>query len=432
MNAKTLTILAIITLAVVVAAVLLTQPQTTPTDKQALFPDLQSVLKEVTEINVSKKDETVTLIRDDDGQWRLKEKQSYPADLNKVHKLLFGAADLTILEAKTSKPALYSKIGVEDVSEEGAKSTLLTFKKAAGETVASVIVGNEKTAKTDSTRKEIYVRKPDEKQTWLTLGQLPIEKEMSDWLAQEIINIDGDAIRQVSLTHPDGEHLLIFKNTPKDEDYQMADLPENTKIKSTYMLNNIAGTLNSLNLDDVVVASDMAFDDKSSPRAVFTAFDGLEVTITTTEKEGKHYAKFTAAFNPEAVYVEPPKPAKDKTASEGEETQPEKGADEPAEQAAEKPKVDAKKQADTLNTKFKGWVYELSKYKVDNLGKRREDLIEVEEPPAEEPDEPFPTTELKGSDGLPVPFTMHDLGDSLLTPFGTPSTTAPTLPFTIQ
>ncbi|RKZ88239.1 MAG: hypothetical protein DRR19_12760 [Candidatus Parabeggiatoa sp. nov. 1] len=432
MNAKTLSILAIITSAVVVAAVLLTQPQTATTKKGNFFPDLQSVLNDVTEISVSRKDETVTLIRSD-GQWLLKEKHSYPVELDKVYKLLLGAADLTILEAKTSKPALYSKIGVEDVSEEGAKSTLLTFKKTEGETVASLIVGHDRTAKIDSTRQEIYVRKPDEKQTWLTLGQLPIEKDLADWLDPEIVNIDSDNIRQVSITHPDGEHFLILKNTPKDEDYQMADLPKNAKVKSAYVLNQITATLNRLNLDDVAVASDFVFDDNTSNSAVFTTFDGLEVAMTTMEKEGKHYAKFAAAFNPDAVYVEPPKKDEDETASEGEESQPENEADENAEKAEEKPKVDAKKQADTLNAKFKGWVYELSKYKVDDLEKRREDFIEVEEPPAaEEPDEQSPTMELKGSDDLPVPFTMPDFRENLLTPFGTPSTATetPMLPFT--
>jgi hypothetical protein len=67
---------------------------------------------------------------------------------------------------------------------------------------------------------------------------------------------------------------------------------------------------------------------------------------------------------------------------------------------------------------------------VDDLDKRREDLIEVEEPPvAEEVDDLSPITELKGSDDLPVPFTMPDFGENLFTlPFETPGTTMETLP----
>ncbi len=422
MNAKTFSFLAVITLAVIIAAVVLTQPETTTTsEKPTFFPDLGTVLNDVTEINISTKGETVTLIRDENGQWRLKEKHNYPVAVKKVHDLLLGAAYLTVLEAKTSKPASYSKIGVVDVTEENAKSTLITFKKAAGETLASLIVGNDRLAKTDSTRREIYVRKPDEKQAWLTLGQLPREREATDWLAQEIVNLDSDNIRQVSITHPDGENFLVFKDTPKDEEFQLADLPENAKVKFPYMLRNLATTLTRLDLDDVMIASEMAFDDKATTRAVFTTFDGLEVTMITTKKEDKHYATLAAAFNPDAVYVEPPKTADKTASSEGEDAQSEKAddkADEKAEQAEEKPKVDAKKQAEELNAKFQGWVYTLSRYKVDDLEIKRDELISVKEPSADkvEETEQLPALNL---DGLDLPAA-----------FGTPTTTTPMLPLT--
>jgi hypothetical protein len=421
MNAKTFSILAVITLIVIIAAVVLTQQErTTTSEKPTFFPDLDTVLNDVTEINISTQGETVTLIRDENGQqWRLKEKHNYPVAVEKVHNLLLGAADLTVLEAKTSKPASYSKIGVEDVTEENAQSTLITFEKAAGETLASLIVGNDRVAKTDSTRREIYVRKPDEKQAWLTLGQLPREKEATDWLVQEIVNLDSDNIRQVSITHPDGENFLVFKETPKEEEFQLADLPENAKVKFPYMLRNIATTLTRLDLDDVMVATEMAFDEKATTRAVFTTFDGLEVTIRTMEKDGKHYATFAAAFNPDAVYVAPPKTDDKAASSEGEDAQSEKAdekADEKAEQAEEKPKVDAK--AEELNAKFQGWVYTLSQYKVDDLEKKREELISVEEASADkaEETEQLPAINL---DGLDLPAA-----------FGTPTTTTPMLPLT--
>jgi hypothetical protein len=107
----------------------------------------------------------------------------------------------------------------------------------------------------------------------------------------------------------------------------------------------------------VIPATDI--DDKASTRAVFTTFDGLEVTMTITKKEEKYYAKFAAAFN------------------------------------AEK----AEAQADSLNAKFKEWAYELAKYKVENLEKKRDELIETveEEKPAVE-------TNPAAGEELPIPF----------------------------
>jgi len=71
-----------------------------------------------------------------------------------------------------------------------------------------LIIGNDRIAKSDSTRREIYVRKQGEKQAWLTLGQLSSEKTPKDWLDQQIVNIDSNNIRQVSITHPEGDSLF--------------------------------------------------------------------------------------------------------------------------------------------------------------------------------------------------------------------------------
>ncbi|RKZ72407.1 MAG: hypothetical protein DRQ57_17465 [Gammaproteobacteria bacterium] len=398
MNAKNLSIFAIFTLVLVIAAIMLTHQDRAPTissfEKEAFFPNLENVINDVTEIDVSNQSESITLLRvGENWQWLIKEKHLYPASLDKVHKLLLGVVHLTILDAKTNNQDRYAEIGVEDVLEEGAKSVLLTFKKSEGEIVASLIVGHDRVAKVDSTRREIYIRKPDEKQAWLTLGQLPIEKTAKDWLEPQIVNLDGDNVRQVSVTHPDGEHLVVFKDSPDDEDYQLADLPENAQVKLPYMLNNIATTLTRLDLDDVT--TDSEFEDDATIRAVFTTFDGLEVTMLTTEKGGKHYAQFTAAFNPASVFVEPTDDETD------EEPQNVDAADS---EELENETVDVKKQAEQLNTQFKGWVYELSKYKVDDLANKRDDLISVEEAPAKE-------------------IILEAIEEELPYAYGTPSTT---------
>jgi len=414
MNAKNFGILAVLTLVVLIAAVMLTQPETTTSERKKFFPQLSEVLDDITQINVTSKGETVILERDDQLQWRLNEKHRYPVAVEKAHNLLLGAADLTVLEGKTSNPERYSQIGVEDVSETNAQSTLLTFKTSAGETVASLIVGNDRIAKIDSTRREIYVRQPNHKKAWLTLGRLPIEKEVTDWLVQEIVNFDSDNIRQINVTHSDGEQLVIFKDSPEDEEFQLADLPENAEVKFPYLLKNIATTLSRLDLDDVTMASELVFEKEAATRAVFTTFDGLEVAMTTMEKDGKHYATFAAAFNPEAVYQDPPKEVDDDEAvSEEDDEPPFEEKSEPAtdEDEEQQPLVDAKKQAEKLNARFEGWVYELSEYKVDDLEKKREELISVAE--ANE-------AEREPNGSLPA-IEMDDL--DLPSEFGTPSTT---------
>lgn len=390
MNIKNLIILTMLTLAVIITAALLNQPHTTTiSESKKLFPHLLKALDRVSEITVSTNNEVATLIRTAEEQWQLKEKHNYPVALDKVHKLLIGVAELVTLEAKTNNPKLYSKLGLEEITAEASQSKLLTFKNAEGKTLASLIIGNDKVAKTDSTLREIYVRRAEDKQAWLVIGQLAVEKAAANWLNAKIVDVDSARVSKINITHPDGEELAIFKTTPRDEEFQLAYLPEKAKVKLPHVLKNIATTLSNLELDDVTTANEITFADDASTRAVFTTFDGLEITMVTTNKDNKHYAKFTAAFAPKAVWMEPQEPtpsAVEKTLLPANQTEPVKDSADKKTPWQPKPADEINKQVETLNAQFKDWVYILSDYKVDDLAKKQKDLIEEESnPKAEKP-----------------------------------------------
>ncbi|BAP55957.1 hypothetical protein THII_1660 [Thioploca ingrica] len=398
MNIKNLIILTMITLAVIITAAVLNQPQTTTiSESKKLFPHLLKALDRVSEITVSTKNEVATLTRPVEGQWQLKEKHNYPVSPDKIHKLLIGVADLVTLEAKTNNPKLYSKLGVEDITAEASQSKLLTLKNAEGKTLASLIVGNDKVAKTDPTLQEIYVRRAEDKQAWLVIGQLTVEKAAANWLNAKIVDVDSARVSKINITHPDGEEIAIFKTAPQAEEFQLAYIPEKAKVKMPHVLKNIATTLSNLELDDVTTANEITFTDDASTRAVFTTFDGLEITMVTMNKDNKHYAKFSAAFTPKAVWTEPQEPTQSATEKEQSPANPtEKVANKTEKKTPWQPKPadEINKQVETLNAQFKDWVYILSDYKVDDLAKKQKDLIEeesstkAEKPVADEVGEP--------------------------------------------
>ena len=73
------------------------------------------------------------------GQWAVAERDDYPADIAKLRRLLFALGDAKIVEEKTSSPANFSIIGVEDPSQPGAMSAQVTVAARDGE--HSVIIG---------------------------------------------------------------------------------------------------------------------------------------------------------------------------------------------------------------------------------------------------------------------------------------------------
>lgn len=367
MHAKHLTILAIITLLMVlVTAIIVSQnQQKTPTSSTPLvFPSLAEKVNEVATIHVATKADHFTLVKGD-KYWGLQEKHQYPVNMDKVSQLVLGLSALKILEAKTANPELYSKLGVEDITAEDAQSVLFTLKDSADQTLASLIVGNHQIAKIDATQREFYLRKAEDKQTWLAIGTLPVDKQPTQWLDKQILDIESARVQQVKVIHPEGEQVLIFRDTKDNEDYQLADLSAHMKIKSMYTLKQLAGTLADLQMHDVTIPSEVTFSQDAHTQAVFTTFDGLEITITLVEQEDKYYTQLTAAFVPEAIVGD--------TKENSTETDSTAKVTHTPEQV--------KAEAETLQSKLKGWVFEVPSYKTTALLKRQAELVEA---PAEE------------------------------------------------
>jgi len=356
MNTKNLTILIVVTLIVVIAAIKLTNQGVISPVQQKLLPDLMAELNDITIIEVVTTNDKFSLTRTDD-RWVLPEKHNYPADISKIRKTLLGAADLTILEAKTTKPELYEKIGVTDVTEKDSAATLLTLKKQ-DKVVASILIGNTQLV---AGGQEIYMRKAGDVQSWLVVGDLSIDKTSTDWLNKSVMSIEDERMREVVITPAHGEKLRIFRETEENQDYQLAEMPENTELSSPYLLKQMATFLNDLNMDDVVVAKDITFDAKESTQAVFKTFDGLEITATLQAKEGKQYAQFIAVAG-EPVEKSQSMPESNK---ETEKT-PTITVDKRAQVATE---------VAELSKRLSQWVYVLPSSKVDNLLKKRDDLV---------------------------------------------------------
>ncbi|HTB87005.1 MAG TPA: hypothetical protein VK743_03605, partial [Steroidobacteraceae bacterium] len=86
-----------------------------------LLPSLAGELNTVSSLSVLKGSPTpVVTVHKQGEQWTVAERANYPADVPKLRKLLLALSDAKIREEKTSDPANYSIIGVEDPTKPGA------------------------------------------------------------------------------------------------------------------------------------------------------------------------------------------------------------------------------------------------------------------------------------------------------------------------
>jgi len=371
----------IITVVLIGTAVLVSQQKETalPQTGQPVFPGLMSKINEVSELVVSAQSKTMTIVRDGES-WRVKEKHHYPANMGKIREALIGLGELNFLEAKTKNPELYEKLGLEDVDAEGSISMRVTLKDSAGTTLAEVIVGKQHPSKGNPSQDEVYVRKPGNPQTWLTIGKLSIEKIPSEWLDKDFFEVEPKRVRRVHITHPDNTILVLEKENPDDLDFKVTNLPEGEEIQSQFAVNNIVSTVTSLSLDDVQPSSEISFEDAPVVTATFETFDGLEGTVKLFQKEEKNYVIVSAAFNADLTWKsEPEEPSEPEKPVEGEDAEDKEDTKKKEVAKPEKPKIkpesEVKTEIDSLNKKVADWVYIIPKFLADTILKKPEDLI---------------------------------------------------------
>jgi len=257
----------------------------TATINSKVFPELRDKLNDVSQLKLVTNQRQMTLVRKD-GNWQMLESDGYPGEVKNIQKVLIGLADLVYAEPKTSKPDLYAKLDVRDPSISESRGRHVTVLGKDGTTVADVILGKTRYNMPGTTRDGIYLRFPDQPQTWLAIGQLEASRLPGDWLKTDIVDIDGKTVKQARFRHPDGETLTVQKTAEDDKAFQLVDLPADKKLKFESDPENMATVLEKLELEDVRKASHFDFSPANIVTASFQTFDGLIIDLEMIELKG--------------------------------------------------------------------------------------------------------------------------------------------------
>lgn len=434
MNAKTLGVLSIATVALAGGAFLMTRkpeaPVATTNDKKTkLFDGLTTKLSSVTTIEM-KDDKRTLVLRRADGKspWTVADRFDYPAMQDQVNSTLVTLASMTILEEKTSKPERYSRIGVEDPSAAGSTGKLVTLKDSSGAVVASVIIGTtgEAGAPTSSDRSAVHVRKAGEASSYLVNGSVRPDADPMSCIERTILQLDRNRIKTVNVTRIDDplfsaddpaktNVLDIYRDTEKDLNFKVKNLPPGRTLRHEGAGDQPASVLGYLYIEDVrpvdqvdfnkieAAAGPVKADTKNPPvrsTSKFVTFDGLVITLKTTKQDGKHWLALSAAFDPAEVVPVPPAP----------EVKPgEKAPEQPKRKSAD----EVKKEADDLNAKLGKWAYAVPEYSMSQLAARVGDLLA--DPPAK-PEQPGPPAGTPTAPGIQPIEPIPQDGGGILTP----------------
>jgi hypothetical protein len=257
-----------------------------------VLPSVFARSGEVGTIVVKRDKGSLTLQRGKDG-WTVAERDGYPADSTKVRQALVGLAELKLVEAKTSKPDLYKRLEVEDV-KEGAKSAHVEVKDTKGDKMGELIVGKRRPDRLGAGTDGIYIRRPDEAQSWLAQGSLDLTGEAKDWLDKKVVSIPPAKVKSVTITHPDGSKLTIAREKAEDKFAVSGEVPADTKWKSEATIAEPAGALENVELTDVAVADKEPVPEDANVAELAT-FDGLDLKAATWTKDEKTWLRLDAS-----------------------------------------------------------------------------------------------------------------------------------------
>jgi hypothetical protein len=120
---------------------------------------------------------------------------------------------------------------------------------------------------------EVYVRRPDDNQSWLAQGSLQADADPQVWLNRDIINISHTLITKVVATK-NGATIELTRDGEKLKVTQPAEYPK----LEDYKVDDVSHALESLTFQDVKPATEPIGD--KIGEAVFTTSDGLDITVT--------------------------------------------------------------------------------------------------------------------------------------------------------
>jgi hypothetical protein len=251
-----------------------------------MFPWLADKLNDVAKLEITRQGKQTVIEKRPDGGWGVASMHLYPVQDTKLRTLLTGLTELRLTEPRTSDPASFSRLGVDDPNGAASSADLLRVLDAKGQPILAVIVGHRKVRSRANVPEEVYVRRPDETQSWLAQGNLQVDADPAQWLDRNVLNIGHDRIASVVV----GDNALVFGRV--DGKFTLTAPAAHPKLED-YKVEDVARALETLTMQSVKADADAPGE--PAGHAVFTTEDGLAITVTLLHADKDVWARFAVS-----------------------------------------------------------------------------------------------------------------------------------------
>jgi hypothetical protein len=344
--------LAGLTLSAIVIVFLLA-PEDGSTEKSSqltlLLPAIAEQINEVERVEIVKAGETVvaTLVKND-AAWQIEQMGGYHADWSKLQPLLMAVAKARVIETKTDKPEYYARLGVEDISANDTDSVLVRI--GIADQTTGILIGHEAQG-----RQGQYVRLQDAAGSALVDRVFEVPRETIGWTDNQIVDVNSAEVAEVEIFHPDAERVLVMRISADQTDFDLAGLPQDRELRSSWAVNSLGSVFTMLNMETVRPAEDMDWSGAVKLRLLM--FSGVEILADLLDQEGEYLLRLKASHPAAAV------------------TQNKRELSEEQQAIEERAAMDVANRVEDINRKVSGWVYGIPKAKFEAMTKKPEDLL---------------------------------------------------------
>ena len=344
-------LLVVTILAVMLAVVAISmQPDSEVTENTLIFPEFNDYVNTINEIRVQSGSGILNLTKQN-NIWVVAQADNYPALFTRIRETAIGLGSMRLLAEKTTNPDYYPELGVEDPEAEGTSSSQLTVIDDNGNTLASLIIGNDQHSSSASGRGGQYVRLPDAGPALLVEGNLDVSTEPMDWIDRNLLDIDPERVMKIEFAAPDESYSLQRND---DGRLNLNNIPEGKQARPDYVINRLEGMLDNLRIEGVR-ADTGTVDPQTGTQTTITTLDGLTVSIYSWAEDGNHFARFQFHYT---------------SAQVAEEVQDTPDSADPGNTA------NVQEEADALSITTSGWTYLIPAWKFELFTRKLDDLVE--------------------------------------------------------
>ncbi len=359
MKTKPFAILVVVTAVALAAAVWSTFERGRATASAApppgLFPDLIDQVNDIARIDVHTPKLAFSIERGEGDAWGVKERDGYPVKFETVKQAVVGIASMRLLEAKTAKPKLHSRLFLKS-PKDGGRGTTIALSGKDDAAIAAIIVGKSKKSPTKTEDGIYYVRRLDQDQSYLAAGRVEAWETIDRWLDEAMPTIARQRVRAAETVQPDGARAGVFRTNPDSRDFNISEVPPGMKPIHDTVGNSLGSALGFLDFEDVRRASQVDFD--GANLASFKTFDGVTLDISVIKLKDGHWMRLAAAFNDDDIRL---------TGLTDEQKK------------AMKSVADAKAEVADINKRFGVWAYRVPNYKANDFMTGPDDLLVKDE-----------------------------------------------------